>query len=284
MAVETTTTSAWAWRPDIQAVAPQDAIPDALVLQTSLVAGQVEGDEPAVRAQYVDDAGAGFVPEGAVIDEADPDLAEVVVHTGKIAQLLRLSREQYGQENASVLLSESVQRAVVRAVNVAYIAQTPPTSPAVTPPAGIAHVAGNAASPATVATNLDALVDLQAVIAQDFGIPSHILLSPTAWASLRKFKTADTWNSSLLGAGTIDSPPALLGLPVLVDAAVPAGQGIILDKNAIVSAAGTVNVAVSDQVYFNSDSLGVRCTFRFGANVVRPNRVQVFTVTDPDAS
>ena len=103
----TTPNSTKAWSPDLTAVAPTDAVPDALVLATSLVVGRVEGDEPAVRVQYVDDDTAGFVAEGAAIDEAEPDLAEVLVHTGKVAQLIRLSREQFTQPNASSLLSES---------------------------------------------------------------------------------------------------------------------------------------------------------------------------------
>ena len=40
-------------------------------------------------------------------------------------------------------------------------------------------------------------------------------------------------------------------------------------------------VATSDQVYFNADSVGVRCTWRFGQNVVKPNRIGKFTVTPP---
>ena len=73
MATETTKTSAHAWAPDVTEVAPDIAIPDALILQTSSVAGVVEGDAPVVRCQYVDDAAAGFVNEGAAISEADPD-------------------------------------------------------------------------------------------------------------------------------------------------------------------------------------------------------------------
>src|SRR4051812_6013844 len=106
MATQTTVTSAKAWSPDLTAVAPQLAVPDALVLATSTVAGSVEGDEPAVRCQYVDDASAGFVAEGAVISEAAPNLAEVLVYTGKVAQLIRLSREQWVQPNAAALLSQ----------------------------------------------------------------------------------------------------------------------------------------------------------------------------------
>jgi HK97 family phage major capsid protein len=283
MSTETTITSAKAWAPDVTAVAPEDAVPEALILETSTVAGEVEGDAPAVRVQYVDDASAGFVAEGVAIDEADPDLAEVLVYTGKISQLVRLSREQWRQDNAAALLSESVQRAVTKAANVAYVAQAAPSGPAVTPPAGLLNVSGIVDGGA-VADNLDMLIDLQAQLAGNDGNPTHILLSPTAWANLRKFKDGATSERSLLGAGTEDTVRSLLNLPVLVSNAVPTDTGLMLDRNAIVSAVGEVMVAQSEHAYFNSDSIGLRCTWRFGANVVHPDRIGKFTVEDPLAT
>lgn len=280
MATIITPGTASAWSPDLFEVAPRDAVPSALVLQTSTVAGHVEGDAPSVRVQYVDDDTAGFVSEGAAIDEGDPDLAEAVVHTGKISQLLRLSREQFHQPNAQVLLSESVARAVTKAANVAYVQQAAPSSPAVTPPAGLLNITGIVDGGA-VDGNLDGLIDLQAVIAGNDGIASHVLLSPSAWASLRKFKAATGSAQNLLGAGTEDTVPSLLNLPVIVSNAVPADTGLMLDSRAIVSAVGPVQVATSEDVYFASDSVGLRCTWRFGATTVRPNRIGKFTVTDP---
>ncbi|BDX30940.1 hypothetical protein TUM20985_14870 [Mycobacterium antarcticum] len=277
---ETTLTSAKAWSPDVTAVAPDIAVPDALILATSTVAGSVEGDAPAVRVQYVDDAAAGFVAEGATLTEANPDLAEVLVYTGKIAQLIRLSREQWSQPNAAQLLSVSVARAVTRAANVAYIAQANPTGPATTPPGGLLNVSG-IVSGGAVAGSLDGLVDLLATLAANYSQPSHIVMSPLAWANLRKFKVGTGYAGSLLGTGATDAQRFLLDLPVIVDPAMPTNQGMVLDKTAVVSAVGPVQVAVSDQVYFNADSVGVRCTWRFGQNVVRPNRIGKFTVTAP---
>ena len=280
MATETTTTSAKAWAADVRAVAPLDAVPGSLILLTSTVAGQVEGDAPSVRVQYVDDASAGFVPEGDPIGEADPDLAETLVFTGKVAQLLKLSREQMSQESAGALLSDSVRRAVTRAADVAYVSQVAPTPPAVTPPAGLVNVTGILDGGA-VAADLDGLVDLQAAIAGNDGTASHVLLSPSAWASLRKFKDATGSARALLGAGVEDTDQALLGLPVIVSNAVPADSGIMVDRTAVVSAVGDVQVAQSEHAFFGSDSIALRCTWRFGANVVRPSRVGTFTVTPP---
>lgn len=279
----TTLTSDGAWSPAVTEVSPQDAVPDALILQTSTVAAEVEGDAVVVNAQYIDDATAGFVAEGAAIDEATPDLSQALVFTGKIAQLIRLSREQWVQPNASELLSTSVARAVTKAGNLAYISQVAPTSPAVTPPAGLINIAG-IVNGGTIADDLDVLVDLLATLAGNGADPSHIILSPTAWASLRKFKIGTDYNSTLLGTGATDAQKFLLDLPVLVSSAVPADSGLVVDRTAIVSAVGPVNVATSDQVYFNSDSVAIRCTWRFGANVVKPNRIGKFTVDSGDES
>ena len=283
MATETTVTSARAWAPDVSTFTPGDVIPDALVLQTSMVLGNIEGDDPAVRVAYVDDATATFTAEADAIPEADPALSEVLVHTGKVAQLVRLSNEQFRQTGTANALSESVRRAVVNKANSAYLAQAAPTSPAVTPPAGLLNVTGIEDGGA-VADNLDALVDLFATIEGNGGEVSHLILAPDAWASLRKFKTATGSAVGILGAGTNDAERMLLDVPVIVTSAMSSGTGLALDRTAVVSAVGPVRVATSEHAYFGTDSVGLRCTFRFGANLVRPDRVGKFTVTAPAAA
>jgi HK97 family phage major capsid protein len=208
---------------------------------------------------------------------ADPDPAETLVYTGKVAQLIRLSREQFTQPNASGMLSNSVARAVTKRANLAYLTQTAPGVGQTTPPAGLLHVPGIIDGGA-VDTDLDALVDLLAEIEDNDGNPTHWLLSPTAWASLRKIKTGTGYASSLLGAGTSDTVKMLLDLPVLVSSALTAGTGMVVDKSAIVSAVGAVMVAQSEHAYFSSDSIALRCTWRFGQNIVRPERIGKFTI------
>jgi hypothetical protein len=67
-------------------------------------------------------------------------------------------------------------------------------------------------------------------------------------------------------------------LPVIVNVALPALTSLVLDKSAVVSAYGAVNVAISEHQYFSSNSVACRCTFRLGQNVVRPNRIGKFTI------
>ncbi|MBE1531145.1 phage major capsid protein [Actinomadura algeriensis] len=281
MAVHTTGTSAKAWAPDVTTFAPADAVPEALILQTSTVAGSVEGDAPAVRCAYVDDADAEFVAEGADIPESDPALSEVLVYTGKISQLVRLSREQFEQDGTEDRLAVSVGRAVTRRANTAYLTQAAPAVGETTPPAGILNITGITAGGA-VTGNLDVLVDLLATLQGNDAEPSHIITDPTGWATLRKMKTdATDSNESLLGAGTTDATRMLLDLPVVVSPAMTAGTGLVVDRTAVVSAVGSVLVAVSEHVYFTADSIGLRCTWRIGWNVVRPERIGSFTITPP---
>jgi hypothetical protein len=61
---------------------------------------------------------------------------------------------------------------------------------------------------------------------------------------------------------------------------VPEGIGFVIDKNAIMSAVGSIKVATSDERYFDSDSIGVRATWRLGHAVVRPERIGVFSIGD----
>jgi HK97 family phage major capsid protein len=277
MPTQTTITSAKAWAPDIQVFAPSDAVPDALIMQCSTISGEVDGDAPSMRVAYVDDDEAQFTAEGDEIPEGDPALAEVLVHTAKVTQLVRLSTEQWNQTNTSTQLAQSVSRAITRRADLAFVAEAAPVSPAVAPVVGVANVVGVVGGD-QVSGSLDGLIDLIAALQDNLSIPSTILVDPLGWGELRKLKVAESYNQSLLGAGTSDAAQLLLSLPVLVNPAVPDYTGIVLDRNAIVSAVGDVKVANSEHAAFSSDSVLLRATWRFGHVVVRPNRIGVFTI------
>lgn len=283
MSTFTTLTDPKAWGADVVEIAPTEVIPDALILTTSTVAGQIEGDGPAIRVPYVDDDTAGFVAEGADIPEADPDLAEVVVYTGKISQLIRLSREQFYQPHAERLLQESVGRAVLKAGNRAYVQQVAPVGPATTPPAGLLNVAGITEG-GLIDDDLDGLLDLQADLAEAGSVPSHVIVSPTAWADLRRIKDESGSARSLLGFGTQDTQPMLLNIPVLISNAMPTGTGLIVDRTAVISAHSPIMAAVSYERYFEADSVGLRATWRIGQAVVKPSRIGWFFTESGDVS
>ena len=273
MATETTLNSATAWSPDVQAFAPAEVIPDALILRTSTVAGRVEGDEPALRVAWINDASAAFSAEGTDIPEADPGLDETLVYTGKISQLVRISREQWTQERTPEMLSDSVRRAVIKRANAAYLSQPAPVDPAVSPPAGLLNVAGIVAG-GTLGANLDVIVDAIADIEGASGMASQIITDPVTWAAISKLKSSTSSEVPLIGApGTDAVVRSLMGVPVIVDAAIAAGTLLVVDSTAIASAVGDVRVNSSEHAYFTSDSIGLMCTWRIGWNVVDPDRI-----------
>ncbi|GLC02570.1 phage major capsid protein [Mycobacterium kiyosense] len=275
MATKTTPTSPKAWAPDQTAFVPGDVIPDALILQTATVVGSIEGDEPAVRVPFVaDDGVVGFVAEGAEIPDADQEFDEVVVLTGKVAALGKYSFETLAQPEAARMVVESLSRSVVTKANQAYLGN----AEAAPGPTGLLNTPGIVDFETPIADDLDLLVDAVSFIELDGGTATHIIANPTAWATLSKLKRGADSNESLVGAGTVAAERALLGLPVLVTPAMPAGSLLVVDQSAVIGAQSPVRVARSDDAYFSSDSIGVRVTWRLGWKVMYGSRVAKLTI------
>lgn len=274
-----TSNSASAWRPDTYSFLAADVLPDALILQCSTVAGEIIGDAPSLKVAYITDDDADFVSEGSPIPEGDPTLSEAVVFSSKVSKLLRITSEQYRQAGTPAQLAASAARAVTRKADQAFISQAAPVGPAVAPSAGLLNVAGIVDGGA-VGTNLDALVDLIAELQVNLADPSHLVVGPLAWSELRKFKESSVANNvSLVGAGVEDAQQRLLSLPVIVTNAITDYAGLVLDRKAVVSAVGAVEVASSKDAFFTSDSIAHRVLWRIGHTVPRPERIGKFSVT-----
>lgn len=277
MANVTTPTSPKALALDVLGLAPEQTIPQSVLIIATTKAGEVEGDAPAVRVPAINlDADTGFVAEGSAITESDPDLSELVILTGKIAVLVKASREQLAQPAALDVITAEIKRSVLAKVDWALLQQPAPVAPATHPPAGLlAH----ATAAGTVADNLDAVIDAVAAIeALPGGMCTNIVASPDSWAELAKLKTALDSNVSLIGAGTESPTKTLLSIPVTVTSAMPANKVLLVDRNKTLSAYGAIQVSRSDDFYFNSDNVALRATFRFGAGFVDAKAGQVLTV------
>lgn len=272
----TTVNSAAAWRPDLFTYEPETVLAGAAIMAHTTNGGAIQGDQPVVRVAYVHDDTAEFYDEGATIDEGQPGLSEALVITRKFAQLIRISREQYSQHGTPEHLAYSVNRAMILKADAAFLAQPHPVSPATAPAPGLAGWTGLVSG--IVGDDLDALVDLDATVRANLASPSAFIVSPTAWAELRKLKTGSTFNSTLLGAGTEDAPPMLLSVPVVVNPLMPDRTGLLIDRNAVISAVSPLTVATSADQYFTSDSIAVRATWRTGHTVTRPERLGVFAL------
>ena len=265
-----------AWAMDVLGIAPQEVIPQALVLQCTTKGGEVHGDAPMVRVPRIKILNPGFVPEGADIPESDPELGELLIKTGTVAELLKVSRDQLSQESAQALISHEMRRSMIAKADAAFLSQPAPVAPAEFPPGGLLSYARNA-GPLT--GNLDALIDAFAMIeGLPGGVVTHILAHPSAYATLRHIKRATGSNEALLGAGTQPGEKSLLGVPVLTTNAMPADGVLALDKNYIVSAYTNLDLARSDDYYFNSISVALRASFRFGAGLLEADAAQFLTV------
>ncbi|MGQ9349725.1 phage major capsid protein [Mycolicibacterium gilvum] len=272
MTLITTPTTGGAWSPDGYAFAPSDVVPDALILKTATVAGEIDGDAPTLRVAFVDDVDtADYVAEGATITESDPTLDEVEIKTKKISRLVNLSSEQFRQPQTPQQIAQSVARDLVAKADASYLGDTDPV--------GLLNAPG-VVDGGPIGVNLDALVDLVAELEANGANPTAIILDPLGWAEFRKLKTGDTYNSSLLGAGTSDAQALLLSLPILRSRFIPAHSGMVVDRNAIAAAAGTVRVAQSEHALFANDAVQIRATWRIGWKPVRADRLGRFTIGD----
>lgn len=270
MATITTNTAAYPWRPDETFFPAADVVPEALILQTSTVAGSIDGDQPSVRVAYVDDdESADYYAESELIDESAPALAERIIHTKKLARRVVLSSEQFRQDMTAPQLAQSVARDLIRKADADYIGGTSPL-------VGLANIPGTIEAGSVGASDLDVIVDLIAQLEVNGATPSHIVVDPLGWAALRTLKTGSASNESLLGAGTDDAQPRLLGLPVLRSRFVPAFSGVVIDKSAVVSAVGPVSIAVSEHEQFSRDSVVLRALWRIGWDITRPDRIGSF--------
>lgn len=275
MATLTTTTADYAWRPDESTFAPADVVPQALILQTATVSGDINGDQPSLHVAFVTDAeSAAYVAEATEITDSAPGLDEVLVKTKKISRLVSLSNEQFSQDQTAGQVAASVARDIVRLADHSYLGDDGTANK----PTGLLHATG-LVDGAPVTDNLDPLIDLIATLENNGATPSAIVTDPLTWAALRRLKVGGSnTNESLLGAGTTDAVPMILSLPVLRSRFIPANSGLVIDKNAIAAATGPVRVAQSEHAKFGEDAMVLRATWRIGWNLVRPERIGRFIV------
>lgn len=257
-----------------------EAVPDALIANplVATVAGEIEGDAPRVRVPYIKtDPTAGFVKEGADITDGGGELDEVLISTGKIATVVKQSNESASFETASQLIAAGVSRSIVTSADNAFLnnAKSEDTD-AQDGPVGILNTEGIPATQTTGEGIVDAVADAKAAIGGNGGIPTAIVVNYAVEAILRKLKTTD-------GRGLLIDPVesgelSIHGLPVIVNRAMPDNTLLVVSAGEIVAAVGTVNLAVSTDALFTSDSLIRRATWRIGAKVIHANRLAKLTI------
>ncbi|WP_456789765.1 phage major capsid protein [Cellulomonas sp. P5_C5] len=254
----------------------RDVVPDALIYLVATIAGSIEGDEPAVRVPYVaEDPTVGFVPEGAEITVDDPTLDEIEVRTGKLAVITRMSNEAATYGDANQLIANSLSRAVTVKGDTAFL-----SNPAVPGPPGLLNVPG-IADGGTLGADLDAVLDAITAVEVNGGTVTNIVTDPASWGVIGSIKAQTGSAVPLLGAPAEQTERRLYGVPVVVSAQMPPGNLLVVDRSQVIAAVGPVKLATSPDVYFTSDSLARRVTWRIGWGVVRPDRLAKVSVTIP---
>ncbi|WP_165693490.1 phage major capsid protein [Mycobacteroides abscessus] len=272
------------FHPNTQGLAPEQHIPDALILQITTKVGEVVGDNQSTLVPLVDvDAIPAYVAEGSPLPDGDPATTHVEIRNSKVGIVVDVSEEQFYATNISELLSREVMRALQVKSNALLLRQAAPVSPAVQPVAGILAQGNQVATP--IQDDLDALVwAIAAVESLPDGAATHILCDPLAWAQLsvlKKFVGDTDSNENLLGAGTLSTPKFLLGIPVTVTSAMPPLKLTVLDKKRLLATYSSIRTKVSDHVGFKSETLSIRASLRQGVKVNNSDAVQVLNVAAP---
>lgn len=272
----TTTNVAQGWAPNVVSTFnPDDMLGEALIVTAATRAGEVEGDAPTVLVPYVSsDPDAGFVAEGEQIALQDVGASQIVIGTDKVAVVTRVSRELTNQPGASERIAQSLRRSLTVKADTAFLTNA-------SDPTGLLSMAGVATAGdlgGATDPNLFAAYDAVAAIEADGGQATQLLVNPTDWATLSKLPEADGSNRSLLADVHDAARRSLAGVPVIVHAAVTQGTALMLDRSEVVAAYGQMELARSEDAFFQHDAVGIRATWRIGWNVVRPARLQLLTI------
>lgn len=260
--------------PNATSVQPGEAIPTALVMDCTTVMAEIEGDEPTARIAYAGDAAANIVKEGEAISRDTPTISELVVSTQKVAVLTVVSRESYSHSGVPEMLGNGIGRGIVKKADALFFTGNPTGGKGIK---GLAKQTG-LADGGTLSSDLTPIIDAIATVSGNGADPTHIVMNMGAWAHLLKLKATD--GRPLINPDVANSTqPQLFGLPVRINTQCPANEIYVLDRAEILSAVGTVDTDVSRERYFDSDSIGIRATFRYGFGLLHPNRLAKVTIS-----
>lgn len=276
MATIVTTDAKGIWG-DSTLLRPEDVLTDALIVSQAQQATPINGDSEQVRVPYIGaDAQATITAEGAEIQESNPDVDEMTFKTVKLALLCRVSNEAATSSVANNLIANSVRRAVTAAADQLFIngsKEHPDVSGLLQ--GGSAMQRGEITG--SVADGLDSLLRVIGRIGDVGGTPSALILGYGTWMRLLRLKNG--MGDYLVPRDAANAPtPSLYGIPCVFTPAMPLNTILVHDRAETFASCSDITVTTDSSHYFSSDSLAVRCTFRLGWGVVRPDRFGLLTV------
>ena len=259
----------------------------------------MQGDSPSLYVPYIGTrAAASIVAEGAAINESDTKPLELAIRTQKVAVLNVFSNESGAQSAASNgnvggsgidvvgMLTDGMKKTIIDKANAILWQNPAPTEgkPETAPtegkpetaPTGLFNYPGIIQG-GNITNTLDPIVDAIASISTNGGAPTGLVMNYGVWAYLLKLRDAE--GRLIISPDVANTPtPALFGLPVHLDGMAPDGKILVNSIGDVYSATGDINIARTDDRYFERDSFGVRLTFRFGWGVPYPDHLAVITV------
>ncbi|MDG4669002.1 phage major capsid protein [Mycobacterium sp. 236(2023)] len=130
----------------------------------------------------------------------------------------------------------------------------------------------------------DSLIDGLAVAQGNKVSPTHWVMTPASFASIRKVKVGTTDRRYVIEPNTIQNGVSfqLFGIPVIISDNIANVSGkarvALVDFSKVVVARDqNPSVAILDQTYGNSDSIGVRVTARFDTALLQSKAVTLLT-------
>jgi HK97 family phage major capsid protein len=135
-----------------------------------------------------------------------------------------------------------------------------------------------------VLTDPDSLIDGLATAQANHVSPTHWVMTPAAFAAIRKVKVGTGDRRYVIDPSTIQNGTAfqLFGLPVIVTDFIPNASGkarvALIDFSKVVVARDqNPTVAVLDQTFGDYDTIGIRVTARFDVGLLQAKAVTLLT-------
>ncbi len=227
---------------------------------------------------------AGFVGEGAQITDGDVAFDEVTLLPStlkSIKVLVRVSNEliRTSVVGLDAVLQQRLVADVAGALDKALYdgAGTSNTIKGIFQASGIA-------TGTLVLTDPDSLIDGLATAQANHVTPTHWVMTPAAFAAIRKVKVGTGDARYVIDPSTIQNGTAfqLFGLPVIVTDYIPnastkARVGLVDFSKVAVARDVDAEVKILDQTWGDYDSVGIRVVTRYDVALLQPKAVTLLT-------
>ncbi|MGG7307550.1 phage major capsid protein [Curtobacterium sp. AB451] len=247
----------------------------SVAMQASTVIQTAEGEHEFRVPLVSDDPTAAWTAEGEEINASDAVLDEASTGYYKLAGLTVITRELADDSSPDVAeqVGAGLARDVSRKLDAAYFSEAATGANA---PAGIGSLDSTVVAAGTKFTNLDPF-NAAVFNAETLGAQlTSFVANPADALALAQLKESTTSARDLLQPDpTKPTQRTIAGIPLLTSPTVKAGTvwGIPNSRSLIALRQGTT-LDVDRSVFFTSDKVAIRATFRTGFVFPQPKAIQ----------